>query len=68
LPFLEPKYHQKKPDQNWIFKFYFSAILLAYSAKDSSALGISHSKDALQNQLLKLYSFKIAVLAGPGIK
>jgi hypothetical protein len=36
----------------------FSAILLAYSSKDSSALGISHSKDALQNQLLEVVFFQ----------
>jgi hypothetical protein len=56
--FLNQNTTKETPIRTGFSSFIFSAILLAYSAKDSSALGISHSKDALQNQLLEVVFFQ----------
>jgi hypothetical protein len=61
---IPPKKLQSELD----FQVLFFGNSFSILVKDSWP-GISHSKDALQNQLLELYSFKIAVLAAnPGIK
>jgi hypothetical protein len=67
LPFPEQN-TTKETRSELDFQVLFFGNSFGILVQDSSALESPILKDALQNQLLELYSFKIAVLAGPGIK